>query len=479
LSIIAVIILSCTTKVPVSNEIDSKPIIDPDYSGITIPPNIAPLNFKISEKADKFLVKLDSRQGFSILTDSDDGQVKIPIKRWKKLLKLATGKDIYIDVYAKNGNQWIKFKTITNHIAEDPIDNHLVYRLLSPGFELWHEMGIHQRNLENFDEDPIMVSELSDKSCMNCHTFCKNNSGTMLLHIRGKLGGTLIRRNGKTTFVNTKTDQTISPAVYPAWHPNGRYIAFSVNQIIQEFHAVPTKKVEVLDTASDLIIFDAETDTILKSPKIATEKNFETFPCWSPDGSYLYFCSAKALPQDNYNQIRYDLLRIAFNSTTIQFGEIDTVFSAARTGKSISFPRISPDGKYLIFCMSDYGNFSIWHKESDLYLMNLESKEISKPDINSDQSDSFHEWSSNGRWIVFSSRRRNGLYTRLYFSHFNKDGKADRPFILPQENPDFYEGFMKSYNIPELVTSKVEFNPREISEIIHSKPRTVKVENIN
>jgi hypothetical protein len=340
-------------------------------------------------------------------------------------------------------------------------------------------MGIYQRNLENFDEEPIMVSEMSDNSCMNCNSFCKNNSETMIFHLRGKLGGTIIRRNGKTTFVNTKTDQTLSAAVYPAWHPNGRYIAFSVNQIIQEFHAVPTKKVEVLDTSSDLIIFDAERNVILKSKKISTKENFETFPCWSPDGRYLYFCSARALPQDKYDQIRYDLLRVAFNPLTTQFGEIDTILSSARTGKSASFPRISPDGKYLMFCMSNYGNFSIWHKESDLYLLNIESKAITKPDINSDQSESYHQWSLNGRWIVFSSRRVNGLFTRLYFSHFDKDGNARKPFILPQEHPDFYEGFMKSYNIPELVTSKVDLDPRELYDIARTKPVNITVENIN
>lgn len=300
-----------------------------------------------------------------------------------------------------------------------------------------------------------------------------------MFHMRGKLSGTVIRRNGKTTLVNTKTDQTISPAVYPAWHPNGRYIAFSVNQIVQSFHAVADKKIEVMDTLSDLILFDAEKNIILKSKKIATKTSFETFPCWSPDGNFLYYCNAKALSFRNYNQIRYDLMKIAFNPATAQFGAIDTVVSSSRTGLSVSFPRISPDGKYLMFCMSNYGNFTIWHKESDLYLLNLESKEITKPDINSDQSESYHQWSSTGRWIVFSSRRINGLYTRLYFSHFDKDGNAQKPFILPQEQPDFYEGFMKSYNVPELVTSKVDLDPRELYEIVRSKPVNVKVEDIN
>jgi len=479
LIVIISLLLSCTTKVPDCNVSNSEPIISPDYAGITLPPNIAPLNFTINEKADQYLVKFDSRKGSSFIIDSDDGQVIIPIRKWHKLLNSCKGSDIFMDVFARKRDQWLKFKTITNHVSEDSIDNHLVYRLISPGFELWHKMGIYQRNLENFDEDPIMISDMSDNSCMNCHSFCKNSSNTMLFHMRGKLSGTIIRRNGKTTLVNTKTDQTISPAVYPAWHPNGRYIAFSVNQIVQSFHAVPDKKIEVIDTLSDLILFDAEKNIILKSKKIATKTSFETFPCWSPDGNYLYYCNAKALSFRNYNQIRYDLMKIAFNPATTQFGAIDTVVSSSRTGLSVSFPRISPDGKYLMFCMSKYGNFSIWHKGSDLYLLNLESKEITKPDLNSDQSESYHQWSSTGRWIVFSSRRTNGLFTRLYFSHFNKDGKAQKPFILPQKQPDFYEGFMKSFNIPELVTSKVALDSRELYDIARSKPVNVTVQNIN
>ena len=477
--LISVLLLSCTSNVPDGNVINAEPKISPDYSGITLPPNIAPLNFTIDEQADKYSVKLDSRRGFSIIMDSNDGQVIIPTKKWKNLLKSCKGNDLFIDVSVKKGDKWVKFKTITNHVSEDSIDNHLVYRLISPGFELWHKLGIYQRNLENFEEDPIMVSDMSDNSCMNCHSFCINNSNTMMFHMRGKLSGTIIRRNGKTTFVNTKTDQTISPAVYPAWHPNGRFIAFSVNQIVQSFHAVSDKKIEVMDTLSDLILFDAEKNIILKSKKISTNTSFETFPCWSPDGKYLYYCNAKALTFRNYSQIRYDLMKIAFDPATVQFGAIDTVVSSSRTGLSVSLPRISPDGKYLMFCMSNYGNFTIWHKGSDLYLLNLESNKITKPDINSNQSESYHQWSSTGRWIVFSSRRINGLYTRLYFSHFDKDGNIQKPFILPQEQPDFYIGFMKSYNVPELVTSKVDLDPRELYDIVRSKPLNVKVEDIN
>lgn len=66
--------------------------------------------------------------------------------------------------------------------------------------------------------------------------------------------------------------------------------------------------------------------------------------------------------------------------------------------------------------------------------------------------------------MVFSSRRDDGLYTRPYFSYFDPSGKMHKPFILPQKDPGFYTDFMKTYNLPELITSKVELNPRRLEK---------------
>jgi Tol biopolymer transport system component len=120
--------------------------------------------------------------------------------------------------------------------------------------------------------------------------------------------------------------------------------------------------------------------------------------------------------------------------------------------------------------MSDYGNFSIWHPESDLYLLDLTTGKTSHPEINSNNSESFHSWSSTSRWIVFSSRRGDGLYTRPYFSYFDSSGRAHKPFILPQRKPGFYFNFLKSYNLPELITTRVELNPRKLIKVTASVP---------
>jgi hypothetical protein len=477
LIILTGIVFACSGPGTTCTEIKREPLLIPDYSGITIPPNIAPLNFRINEKADRYLAKLHPQNGDIIAVATGNGKITIPFGKWKKLLQQCKGKEFFIEVFIKQEGHWMKFQPVINHVANDPIDSHLVYRLFDQGFLTWNEMGIYQRCLENFDESPVMLNNMSERNCMNCHSFCKNNSKTMLFHMRGKLPGTIIYKNGKIEKVNTKTSQTISPGVYPAWHPDGRYVAFSVNHIAQAFYATVDSRREAIDTLSDLILYDTETNKISTCAAIASKNRFETFPTWSPDGRYLYFISAIALPPDKYKQIHYDLLRIAFDPRIHQFGSVDTIVSSSRMGLSVSFPRVSPDGKYLLFCMSGYGNFTIWHKDSDLYLMNLETNEITKPGINSDQAESYHAWSSTGRWIVFSSRRDDGLFTRLYFSYFDTNGKAWKPFLLPQKDPGFYETFLKSYNVPELITSAVDLNPRTLSKIARSVPTNATFEN--
>lgn len=472
------LLYSCSVSISDYTDENREPQIEPDYSDITIPPNIAPLNFMINETAEKYKVHMYSLNGEGMIVASTDKKINIPAGKWEKLLVQCRGGDLFIDIYMKQEGDWKKFETIINQVANEPIDSYLVYRIFDQGFEAWNKMGIYQRCLENFEVSPIMINDMSKGNCMNCHSFNKNNSNTMLFHMREKVPGTVIYRNGNITKVNTKTDQTISPGIFPAWHPDGRYIAFSLNHNPVFFNAIHNKLRETVDTLSDLILYDSETNIIFKYPELASKDRFETFPSWSADGNFLYFCSADALPINKLREIRYDILRISFNPDTRQFGTVDTIVPASSNGLSASFPRISPDGKYLLFCMSSYGNFSIWNSTSDLYIKDLETGEIFKPDINSNHSESYHTWSSTGRWIVFSSKVLDGFGTLPYFSYFDQNGTAHKPFLLPQKNPEFYKTFLKSYNVPELVTSKVGLNPRDFSDILGSEPSKATFETL-
>jgi Tol biopolymer transport system component len=192
----------------------------------------------------------------------------------------------------------------------------------------------------------------------------------------------------------------------------------------------------------------------------------ETLPEWSHDGKYLYFCSAPQ-PKDmkfsfvynkDYKNLKYSLMRIAYDAGSNKWGELETVISSSATGLSITQPKPSPDGRFLMFNMASYGNFSIYNITSDLYILDLRAGKYFKPEINSDRSDSYHAWSSNSKWVVFSSKRDDGIHTRLYFCHVDTNGNTSKPFVLPQEDPGFYSTDLLLYNVPEFVNAKVTFS---------------------
>ena len=458
------ILVGCNHKIPEYSETDSQATLNPDYSSITIPPNIAPLNFRIIDKADLYLARFYNNEGTEFMVRSKNGEIKIPDRKWEGLLKTSGSGEYSIDIFTRNSGEFTKYQTITNKISQEPVDKYLVYRLIEPGFETWNKMGIYQRNLENFRQTPIMLNSLSGGNCMNCHTFARNSGKDIMFHMRGENAGTIIFKDGEYSKVNTKTDSTISAGVYSSWHPSGDFIAYSVNNIVQSFPAIPGKKIEVYDTLSDIVVYNIKKNIIVTTDQLSRPDILETFPSWGPDGRSLYYCSAVKQSMENYDEIRYDLMRIPFNPDNCSFGQPETIIKVSDKGKSISFPRISPDNKYLLFCLADYGNFTLWHPESDIYMLDLSTGEETLPAINSSRTESFHEWSSNGRWVVFSSRRDDGLYTRPYFSYFDSSGKMHKPFILPQKDPEFYTDFMKSYNVPELITSKVGLNPRKLEK---------------
>ena len=119
-------------------------------------------------------------------------------------------------------------------------------------------------------------------------------------------------------------------------------------------------------------------------------------------------------------------------------------------------PRMSPDGRYMLYTSTAYGNFTVWHKDADLVLVDLESGERQEADRwNSDEAESYHSWSGNSRWVVFSTRRTDGDYTRLCLGYISSDGTLGKAFLLPQKDPEQNMRLMKSYNIPEFATSKI------------------------
>ena len=349
------------------------PHIEPDYSNITIPPNIAPLNFMIKEKGKAFYVKFSTDNRTEIELSSGNGKIQISERKWGKMLQTNSGKNINIDIFSKDSDgKWLKFKTITNRIATEPIDPYLYYRILYPGYESWAELSINRRSLESFKSKALIENSVVDENCVNCHSFNNGKTDDFLFHMRGTMGGTYFYSEGKFRKINLKTKEMKNGAVYPRWHPSGKFVAFSSNKIIQRFHAADNKKVEVSDLESCLVLYDVDKNEIMNIELTDKEKSMDTYPEWSPDGKYLYFCRAAQIGEKyDFKEIKYNLCRVAFDIDKRIFGSVELVFDAAQINKSIAFPRISPNGKFLIVTLFDYGCFPIWHKEADLYSINL------------------------------------------------------------------------------------------------------------
>ena len=467
---------ACTETVIDAKQEAAQPQIYPDYLGVTVPVNIAPLNFCMAdEKALLIDAVITDRHGHSLHSQGSEA-VDFDLDDWHALLGQNRGDSLSVTVSAKYGDGWHTYCPFSIYVNSDSIDYGICYRLIEPGYEVWSKMGIYERDLSSFEERAL-IENTQFEGCVNCHSFNRGNPEDMSLHIRGPHGATLLRHSGGPfTAYNTKTDRTLGFCVYPYWHPSGRYIAYSTNATSQLFHSADRNRVEVFDTASDLQVYDVEKNELLLSPLLKQDSVYETYPVFSADGRSLYFCAAHALPEDSHqlDSIHYNLCRIDFDPATGTFGDqIDLVVDAAAQQKSVSFPRPSYDGRFLCYTLSDYGQFSIWHHEADLYLLYLSTGESrSMTEANSKDTESFHNWSANSRWLVLSSRRDDGLFTRPYFCHVDANGAVTKAFMLPQRNPRrFYQGRFLSFNVPEFITAPTRFDGRKASRIINDEYR--------
>ncbi len=453
--------------------------IKPDYSDCWLPPNIAPTNFLIEERGESYRVHVHSATQPGFVVACDGPGVVMPLEPWRELLGQTRGGQLYFDVYVqKADSDWLQFDSIVNWVAPEDVDSHVGYRLLGPVQVLFSNMGTYQRELSSYRQTPILESkEGSSHRCVNCHTYANNNPDSMFLHLRGGEGlAMLVAQNGRVKKIDTRSEFFSSPGSYGAWHPNEKTIALSFNSMTQFFHTVGNR-CDVFAFDSDIGLYHVESNRIVSCPSISARDRVETFPTWSPDGKYLYFSSAEKRWQANndqegpvpsdYDEVRFDLMRISYDASTGSWGTLETVLAAEEVGQSIVEPRVSPDGRYVLVSMAEYGCFPVFVSSSDLHVIDLETGLHRPLTINSDQSDSWHSWSSNSRWIVFASKRDTGVFGRLYISYIDPSGREHKPFLLPQEDPAFYDSCKTNFNAPEFAIKAVSTPQREYLRAIY------------
>ena len=478
-SVFLLFIFSCSKhpSLPSSyTQVDAEPDIWPDYTGVTVPPNIAPLNFLVDSVED-VVAQITPPQGETVAYGGNANKVQMDEDEWHAMLSSAKGKSLSVTVYAKKDGKWSAYKPFPIHVAEEEIDPYVSYRVLPPTFVGFDELSIRQRNLTNFDETIIynnnQITEGIEGQCINCHSYQNYGTDNMMFHMRLQHAGTMIVSDGELIFVNLKADDMISAAAYNSWHPSLPIIACSTDHTMQSFHTRDISKVEVMESARDIIIYDVKQNRVQTVLNDSAE--FELFPSWSPDGKWLYYCSAhheygkkfedteELLSQ--YKSLQYNLYRLSFDAETMTFGEPELIYDAVSKDRSAVQPRVSQDGRYVLFAEGPWGLFHIWHMTADIQVLDLQTRQLLdvRP-MNSERPESYASFSSNDRWILFESRRDDGNYTRTYFAYFDKQGRLHKPFEVPAEDPEYFRLFLRSWSRPEFMKEPVRITPRQFYE---------------
>lgn len=326
---------SCSSNPENVNSVDALPEIYPDYTDVTIPVGLAPLNFGMADE-DYTTIDVEVKGSKCGSIHTNGAYADFDIDEWHQLLEQNKGGTLTFSVCAEKNGRWTGFKDFTISVSSFPLGEWgITYRRIPPSYELFSQMGLYQRNLSNFEETPLLVNSQTPDQWLNCHTPNGTNPDQYVFHVRGEHGATAICTEGNIRLLKAKNGFLGGSMVYPFWHPSGRYCAFSTYKTSQMFHTKKNKRIEVYDTSSDVFIYDCRTNRIVCDPLIMTKTWAENSPAFSHDGKWLY--------RDR--------------------------------GKGVSWPRPSYDGRYLMYTQTDYGYFTIWHPEADLWLLDLKTGE--------------------------------------------------------------------------------------------------------
>lgn len=192
---ILLLLSACAERVSNARHEAVQPQIYPDYVGVTVPVNIAPLCFNM---ADDEALRIDAvvtdRHGNELHAQGEES-VDFDIDDWHQLQGQNRGDSLSITVSAKYADRWHTYRLFSVYVSPDSIDYGICYRLIEPGYEVWSKIGIYERDLSSFDERAL-IENTQFEGCVNCHCFNRGNPADMSLHIRGARGATLLQHGG-------------------------------------------------------------------------------------------------------------------------------------------------------------------------------------------------------------------------------------------------------------------------------------------
>lgn len=450
--------------------------------GTQFPPEIVAPTFLWEDKTadvDRWDVVVRDDSGGEVLRESVDAPRWRPSEeRWKQIKQRSAERDAEVTVAGVNhAKQATVLSSGRVHIrtSKDQVGDSLFYREVPLPFltAVQDPSRIRWRygTVDEEDGPPIVLQNLP--VCGNCHSFADNGSILGLDVDYGNDKGAygimpvsthMVMNDEKiiTWSDYKREDGELTFGLLSRVSPTGRYVISTVKDR-SVFVAIPDIMISQLffPIKGILVVYDRETKTFAALPGADDPQYVQTNAVWSPDGREIVFARTKAHRAEHLEQqnsalvdekdvpeftvqkqpFRYDLYRIPFNDG--KGGTAEPIEGASNNGMSNFFPKYSPDGKWIVFCKAK--SYMLLQPDSELYIVPAAGGVARRLRYNTARMNSWHSWSSNSRWLVFSSKV-NTPYTQLFLTHIDADGNDSPPVLLERfTSPD------RAANIPEFV----------------------------
>jgi tetratricopeptide (TPR) repeat protein len=303
-------------------------------------------------------------------------------------------------------------------------------------------------------------------TCGNCHSFSREGRtlGMDMDGPAGDKGAYAVVPVAKDMVINTENvfswndynkDQ-VTYGLFSRVSPDGRYVVSAVDEMVYVANYMDYGFLQTFyPTQGILAIYNRSTGEIKPLPGADDPTFVQANAVWSPDGKTIAFLKAPAkeafrlgIPlakkanDPNETQIKYDIYTIPFNQG--RGGEARPLTGASFNGKSNSFPKFSPDGKWIVYVQANNG--LLMRPDSELYIVPAEGGQARRMNCNTSLMNSWHSWSPNSRWLVFSSKSLKP-YTQMFLTHIDENGNDSPAILVPNSTLD-----NRAVNIPEFVS---------------------------